>query len=157
MKSWGPSNHVWRHLQFHWQLMSLADSLWKNEYLNWYLLLVIMRNFNSSLFLILVSEGVSISFFSTFVILFIILYSIANLKSFLLFSRIVQPTSRWIPVTLCYAVATTIEWILILMACFHVISIFLISGGDHPCAHYCLWRSLSYALRFCSMTHYDNL
>ncbi len=25
------------------------------------------------------------------------------------------------------------------MACFHVISISLISGGDHPCAHYFLY------------------
>ncbi len=41
------------------------------------------------------------------------------------------------------------------MACFHVISISLISSGDHPCGHYCLWILPLCALRLCSMTHYD--
>ncbi len=41
------------------------------------------------------------------------------------------------------------------MACFHVISISLISGGDHPCAHYFLSILPLCALLLCSMTHYD--
>ncbi len=62
------------------------------------------------------------------------------------------------------------------MACFHVIPISLMSGGDHPCAHYLhympyyglfscdphildvWWRSplcSLLALPLCSMTHYD--
>ncbi len=41
------------------------------------------------------------------------------------------------------------------MSCFHVISISLISGGDHPCAHYFLWILPLCALHLCSMTHYD--
>ncbi len=51
-----------------------------------------------------------------------------------------------------------IEWHLPLcrtMACFHVISISLISSGDHPCAHYLLWILPLCALLLCSMTHYD--
>ncbi len=39
--------------------------------------------------------------------------------------------------------------------CFHVISISLISNGDHPCAHYFLWILPLCALLLCSMTHYD--
>ncbi len=41
------------------------------------------------------------------------------------------------------------------MACFHMISISLISGGDHPCAHYVLWILPMCALLLCSMTLYD--
>ncbi len=41
------------------------------------------------------------------------------------------------------------------MSCFHMISISLISGGDHPCAHYFLWLLPLYALLLCSMTHHD--
>ncbi len=41
------------------------------------------------------------------------------------------------------------------MACFQVISTSLISGGDHPCAHYFLWILPLCALPLCSMTHYD--
>ncbi len=41
------------------------------------------------------------------------------------------------------------------MACVHVISRSLISGGDHPCAHYFLWILPLCALLLCSMTHYD--
>ncbi len=41
------------------------------------------------------------------------------------------------------------------MACFHVISIFLIPGGDYPCAHYFLWILPLCALLLSSMTHYD--
>ncbi len=42
-----------------------------------------------------------------------------------------------------------------IMACFHMISISLISSGDHPCAHYFLWILPVCALLLCSMTHYD--
>ncbi len=38
---------------------------------------------------------------------------------------------------------------------FHMISISLISGGDHPCAHYFVWILPLCVLRLCSMTHYD--
>ncbi len=41
------------------------------------------------------------------------------------------------------------------MVCFHVISISLISSGDHPCAHYILWILPLCALRLCCMNHYD--
>ncbi len=41
------------------------------------------------------------------------------------------------------------------MACFHVISISLISSGDHPFAHYFLWILPMCALPLRSMTHYD--
>ncbi len=41
------------------------------------------------------------------------------------------------------------------MACFHVISTSMISGRDHPCAHYFLWILPLCALLLCSMTHYD--
>ncbi len=41
------------------------------------------------------------------------------------------------------------------MACFHVISTSLISGRDHPGAHYVLWILPLYALLLYSMTHYD--
>ncbi len=41
------------------------------------------------------------------------------------------------------------------MACFHVISTSLISGGDHPYAHYFLLILPLCALLLCSMTHYD--
>ncbi len=36
------------------------------------------------------------------------------------------------------------------IACFH-----MISGGDHPCAHYFLWILALCALLLCSMIHYD--
>ncbi len=42
------------------------------------------------------------------------------------------------------------------MACFHVISISLISSGDLPCALYVLWILPVCALLLCSMTHYDT-
>ncbi len=41
------------------------------------------------------------------------------------------------------------------MACFHVISISLISGVDHPCALYFLCRLSLCTLLLCCMTHYD--
>ncbi len=41
------------------------------------------------------------------------------------------------------------------MAYFHVVSISLISTGDHPCAHYFLWILPLCALLLCSMTHSD--
>ncbi len=41
------------------------------------------------------------------------------------------------------------------ITCFHVISISLISGGDHTCTHYFLWRLPLCTLLLCSMTHYD--
>ncbi len=42
------------------------------------------------------------------------------------------------------------------IACFHVISISLISSGDYPCAHYFfVWILPLCALFLCSMTHYD--
>ncbi len=42
------------------------------------------------------------------------------------------------------------------MACFHMISTSLISGGGHPCAHYFSWRLPLCALLLCSMTKYDT-
>ncbi len=41
------------------------------------------------------------------------------------------------------------------MACFHVISISLISAGDHPCAHFFLWILPLCAQLLYSKTHYD--
>ncbi len=46
------------------------------------------------------------------------------------------------------------HFMLYYMACFHMISISLISGGDHPCTHYYLWGLLLCVLLLCSMTHY---
>ncbi len=41
------------------------------------------------------------------------------------------------------------------MACFHVISISLISGGDRRCAPFFLGILPLCALLLCSITHYD--
>ncbi len=84
LEIWYPSNHVWMHLQFHCQLMLLADSstgIWLMGRMNIWIdvFLVIMQNLYPCLLLVLVSADISISLFDAFAISFIILHSMANL------------------------------------------------------------------------------